>query len=73
MRPWYHTRRDVERILGDPVRERPGYPRESYDWALRDGSLVACDFAHGLLLAVRPADPAPPLPERRRWWAFWRG
>jgi hypothetical protein len=72
LRPWYHTRRDVERVLGDPLRGTPGYPRERYDWALRDGSAVTCDFAHGLLLGVRAAEPAPPEPERWAWWAFWR-
>jgi hypothetical protein len=72
LRPWHDTRRDVERILGDPLRGTSAYPRASYDWALRDGSAVTCDFAHGLLLGVRAAEPASQEPERRSWWAFWR-
>jgi hypothetical protein len=72
LRPWYHTRRDAERILGDPVRRASASPRESYDWRLGDGSEVTCDFAHGLLLGVRPASSAAARSERRRWWALWR-
>jgi hypothetical protein len=72
-RPWHHTRRDVERVLGDPLRDSAWYPRERYDWRLAGGDEVTFDFNHGLLLRVRRAAPAPaPAPRRRPWWAVWR-
>jgi hypothetical protein len=71
LRPWYHTRRDLERIFGDPVRESSDHPHERYDWKVGDGSEVTCAFGHGLLLDVRRAAPAPP-PSPGPWWAFWR-
>jgi hypothetical protein len=69
-RPWHHTRRDVMRVLGDPLRSIGADPHERHDWRLADGAEVALEFAHGLLLRMGAAPP-PPAP-RRPWWAFWR-
>jgi hypothetical protein len=77
-RPWFHTRRDLGRVLGDPARDDRGHPHESAVWVLPDGSEVQCDFAHGLLLRVGGATltrsaPREDAPEAARpWWAFWR-
>ena len=44
--------------------------RQQHVWRLADGSELALDFTHGLLLRVGAAEPEP---ERRApWWAFWR-
>ena len=72
-RPWHHTRRDVARVLGDTVHDEPGYPLESHDWKLEDGSVATFDFAHGLLLRVRAGEARPtPTSRSAPWWAFWR-
>jgi hypothetical protein len=72
-RPWHHTRRDVARVLGDTVYDGGAYPLEQHEWELKDGSFIACDFAHGLLLEVRGAAPRPKASEKRPWWKFWGG
>jgi hypothetical protein len=78
-RPWYHTRRDVGRVLGDADRDDRGPAHESAVWTLPDGAEAQFDFAHGLLLRVGVAtlarvSPAAGVPadEARPWWAFWR-
>ena len=78
-RPWYHTRRDIGRVLGDAERDDRGHPHESAVWPLPDGSEVQCDFTHGLLLRVGPPTLARAPQSRddesaaaRPWWAFWR-
>ena len=70
LQPWTHTSRDMLRALGDTERSQVAPPHERHVWRLGDGSEMALDFTHGLLLRVSPAAPEP---ERRRpWWAFWR-
>jgi hypothetical protein len=78
-RPWYHTRRDLGRVLGDPERDDRGHAHESAVWVLPDGGETQFDFAHGLLLRVGAATLARvspprgvPSSESRPWWAFWR-
>lgn len=71
-RPWHHTRRDLERTLGDPVYDASAYPDERCDWRLADGSEACLEFTHGLLMCVGAAPPRPE-PRARPWrWAFWR-
>ena len=70
-RPWHHTRRDVARVLGDTTHDAVTYPLAQHEWRLADGSSIACTFAHGLLLDIRPAAPRAAPVEGRKWWKFW--
>jgi hypothetical protein len=55
------------------VHDAPGYPLESHDWQLADGTVATFDFAHGLLLRIRQGVVRPaPQAKSRPWWAFWR-
>jgi hypothetical protein len=70
--PWRHTRRDIERALGDPVFDLGAFPDERCDWRLGHGGVAMFEFTHGLLMRVSAASPRPDPRAGRRPWAFWR-
>ena len=72
-RPWMHTRRDLERALGDPLHDEGRYPDERCEWRLGDGTVASFEFTHGLLMAIVAAAPrAVAAAAARPWWKRWR-
>jgi hypothetical protein len=64
LRLGYDTIAEVQAALGDSDRYDGWWPWDSWEYDVADGSVLQCDFAHNILVAITPERLRDPIVRR---------